>query len=84
MGQLLQELDKIVNLAIGYYKDTLEKHKKFTRTLAKYVPELDVMTLQMNKNTRSLYFDESAPKCIGVLCYYTDEHGKVLTTDDIK
>jgi len=84
MQQLFREWDNLTNMAKAYYAESISRNSKFLKAFAKFAPEFNVAELLVDINNRTLYFDESATKRIGVQFYYVDEHGKPITHEDAK
>lgn len=75
---LFSSMDKFCDMAIQYY-DMAVRVDGLLADLSEFFPNIDVGKFQINKNTRSLYFDEEYSDRIGILIFYVDGDGKPLT-----
>lgn len=73
--------DRLTDMAKAYYH-ILIATENMQADLAEFIPDIDFSDMKMNKNNRTLYFDEQYEYRIGVLMYYIDTDGKPMIITD--
>lgn len=80
--QIFSDIDKFTQMALQYYSIAAQQSKLIT-DLADFFSELNMTQPRVNEHNRTIFFDEDYPERIGVIAYYVDDNGKMLSNDSV-
>lgn len=78
--QIFTFIDRFIPMTIQYYQ-LATMQSKIINDLANFYSEMDMSLPKINKNNRTMYFDPTSSKRIGIVAYFVDNDGKRISNE---